>query len=162
MQVRDAQMEDADEACLVIRRSITELCHCDHLRDASTLTMWLANKTGENMRRWIDQNHVIVAIEGKAIIGVAAIRNSGEIMLNYVSPDARFRGVSKALVARLETIASGLGLSAVTLQSSATARKFYLSAGYTEKGLPVKGFGATFGYPMAKQLSSRANAAVGS
>ena len=47
MQVRDAQMEDAEEACLVIRRSITELCHFDHLRDASTLAMWLADKTGD-------------------------------------------------------------------------------------------------------------------
>ena len=152
MQVRDAQMKDADEACLVFRRSITELCHCEHLGDASTLAMWFAKKTGENMRRWINQNHVFVAIEGKAIIAVGAISNFGEIMLNYVSPDARFRGVSKALIERLETIASELELPVVTLQSSATTRKLYLSAGYRENALPVKGFGVTFGYPMAKQL----------
>ncbi len=37
MQVREAYVEDADEACGVIRRSIAELCHADHKGDASTL-----------------------------------------------------------------------------------------------------------------------------
>ncbi len=153
MKIRKAHAEDADEACRIIRRSITELCHADHQGDAHTLTLWLANKTAENMCRWINQNHVFVATEGSTILGVGAIRNSGEIMLNYVSPDARFRGVSKALVARLEAQASELGVDVVTLQSSATARQFYFSAGYRQTGPPVKGFGKTLGFPLAKQLS---------
>jgi hypothetical protein len=43
-----------------------------------------------------------VAEEGKTILGVAAMDASGKITLNYVSPEARFRGVSKALVLQLE------------------------------------------------------------
>ena len=35
------------------RRSIIELCHADHRGDGSTLSQWLANKTADNMRRWI-------------------------------------------------------------------------------------------------------------
>jgi len=154
MQIRKANAEDADQACQVVRRSIAELCQADHQGDAHTLTLWLANKTAESMRRWITQNHVFVATEGKTILGVGAIRSSGEIMLNYVSPDARLRGVSKALVARLEAQASESGADVVTLQSSATARQFYRCAGYAGTGPPVKGFGITLGYVMAKRLSS--------
>jgi GNAT superfamily N-acetyltransferase len=156
MKIRKAQIEDADEACLVVRRSIVELCHTDHQADAPTLALWLANKTAENMRKWMDQSHVFVATDGSTILGVGSIRGSGEIMLNYVSPDARFRGVSKALMERLEAQASELGVDVVILQSSATARQFYLAAGYTETGPPTKGFGRTLGYPMSKRLSTPA------
>ena len=48
------------------------------------------------------QSHVVVAEEAETILGVAAMNNSGKITLNYVSPDARFRGVSTALMQRLE------------------------------------------------------------
>jgi GNAT superfamily N-acetyltransferase len=153
MQVREACMEDADEACRVVRRSITELCHADHKGDAPTLALWLANKTAENMRRWIDQNHVFVAIEGDVVVGVGSIRGSGEIMLNYVSPDFRFRGVSKALVGQLEARASDLAVETITLLSSGTARQFYLAVGYKENGPPIRGYGKTLGHSMAKQLT---------
>lgn len=88
----------------------------------------------------------------KKAAGVGAIRSSGEVMLNYVSPDARFRGVSKAIVARLEAQACERGVDVVTFQSSATARQFYLAVGFRETGPPVEGFGITLGYPMSKRL----------
>ena len=152
MQVRQATIEDAEEACRVIRRSITELCHADHHGDAPTLTVWLANKTADNMRRWIGQHHAFVATEGDPIVGVGVIKGLGEIILNYVAPEARFRGVSKALVSQLEARASALGVATITLQSSATALEFYLAAGYRADGPPTKGFGKTFCHPMVKRL----------
>ncbi len=105
------------------------------------------------MRRWIEQNHVFVATEGGAVVGVGAISNSGEILLNYVSPDFRFRGISKALVRRLEARASELAVETVTLLSSETARQFYLASGYCENGRPTKGFGMTLAQPMTKRLA---------
>src|ERR1700734_4557945 len=45
MDVREARFEDADEACLVMRRSIAELCGADHHGDPPLLAAWLANKT---------------------------------------------------------------------------------------------------------------------
>jgi hypothetical protein len=56
-------MEDAEESCAVIQHSITELCQVDHRGDAPTIALWLANKTAENMRRWIAQTYVFVATE---------------------------------------------------------------------------------------------------
>ena len=104
--------EDAEAACVVLRRSITELCRDDYRGDASTLAAWLANKTPEHVRTWIGNpdNCVLVADDGGAILGVAAMQSTGRISLNYVSPDARFRGVSKALMRALEAKATSAGI----------------------------------------------------
>ena len=152
MHVRDACEQDAEQACSVVRRSIVELCSVDHRGDRGTLDLWLANKTAANMRRWIREHRVLVAADADAILGVAAMTSSGEIMLNYVSPDARFRGVSKALVRGLEVRAANLGIERLTLKSTATAVRFYRSIGYTESGAPLQGFGISMGQPMQKRL----------
>jgi GNAT superfamily N-acetyltransferase len=152
MHVRDACEQDADAACAVLRRSISELCTLDHRGDAATLDAWLANKTPDNVRAWIAMNHVLVAVEGSAILGVAAMSASGEVLLNYVSPDARFRGVSKALIAAIEARAASHGIPRLTLLSTATALRFYRAAGFGESGPPRKGFGITKGQPMQKRL----------
>ena len=132
MEIRVARTEDAEQACRVLRRSIQELCHADHNGDATRLADWLFNKTPENVAAWIrnPQSFVFVATEGETILGVAAMTRTGKITLNYVSPDARFRGISKALIDRLEAQARELGLDCCTLNSSETARRFYLSLGY--------------------------------
>jgi N-acetylglutamate synthase-like GNAT family acetyltransferase len=97
---------------------------------------------------------MFVATDDEAIVGVASVTTSGEITLNYVSPDARFRGVSKALLKRLEAKAAELGNERCVLTSTVTARLFYLSAGYEEQGFPVSGFFTSLSCRMAKQLSS--------
>ncbi len=152
MEIRRASADDAQEACAVVRRSIVELCHPDHQGDPPTVAAWLANKTAENMRRWIAHSHVFVAVEHDRILGVGAIVPSGGITLNYVAPDARFRGISKSLLRRLEQQAAEIGAEAVTLHSTATAHRFYGAAGYRDAGPPLKGFGLTSGYPMTKRL----------
>ena len=154
MRIRKAREEDAEAACVVLRRSITELCRDDYRGDAPTLAAWLANKTPENVRAWIGEpnSHVLVADDNGTILGVAAIQSTGRISLNYVSPDARFRGVSKALMRALEAKASELGLATCTLESTETARRFYLSMGYSEAGPSIPGFGVGICYPMTKAL----------
>jgi GNAT superfamily N-acetyltransferase len=156
MKVRQAREEDAEAACVVLRRSITELCRADYRGDGATLAAWLANKTPENVRTWIDNphSHMLVADDGGVILGVAAIQSSGRISLNYVSPDARFRGVSKALMRGLEARALELGVAACTLESTETARQFYLSMGYREAGPTTAGFGLGVCHPMIKLLAS--------
>jgi GNAT superfamily N-acetyltransferase len=72
-----------------------------------------------------------------------------------VSPDARFRGVSKALMRALEDGARELGLPACSLESTETARRFYLSIGYSEAGPPTQGFGVSLCHPMVKTLAPR-------
>jgi N-acetylglutamate synthase-like GNAT family acetyltransferase len=130
LNIRQASIEDAPEACAILRRSIAELCHADHGGDQILMGKWLSNKTVENVTQWIMKSHVIVAEEVGTILGIAAMNNSGKITLNYVSPDARFRGVSKALVQQLEAHASALGLRECVLETTQTALRFYQSLGY--------------------------------
>src|SRR5581483_3380965 len=98
--------------------------------------------TPVNVKAWIEhrQGTILVAIENGAILGVAGITADGEITLNYVSPDARFRGVSKALLSELEAKAATLGHTRCTLTSTLTARRLYRSAGYLDDGPPTAGF----------------------
>jgi len=153
MQVRPAQIVDADDAIEVVRQSIQRLCERDHKGDPATLSLWLSNKTAENMRRWIDTHAVFVAIDEERIVGVAAVRADGYVLLNYVAPEARFRGASKSLIDEIEIWASGRGIECLALDSTATALRFYQSNGWTRAGQPQPGFGVTMRNPMRKPMA---------
>lgn len=152
--IRDALPDDAAAACNVMRRSIAELCVTDHRDDPAILKGWLANKQPDIVASWIakPENSVFVAVEDGTIAAVGLITDAGEIQLNYVSPDARFRGVSRALVQAMEARAIERGNLRCHLVSTETARRFYLAAGYVEDGPPQRRFGTTSSYPMSKQL----------
>jgi len=155
MPIRDAVPEDAPAACEVMRRSISELCSADHNDDPVILALWLANKTPEIVASWIikPSNSVLVAVESGSILAVGSVTDAGEVTLNYVSPDARFRGVSRALLVALETRAQERGNQRCILLSTETAHRFYRSAGYVDDGPPQGKFGTTSSYPMSKELA---------
>ena len=156
LMIRDAVAEDTEAACNVLRRSIAELCIADHHNDPEILRGWLANKQPRIVAGWIAKpdNSLMVAVEDGAIVAVGSTTDAGEIQLNYVSPDARFRGVSRALLAALEDRALARGNSRCHLISTETARRFYLAAGYAEDGPPQGKFGTTSSYPMSKRLGA--------
>ena len=153
MQIRDAIPGDAEQACDVMRRSIIELCVPDHRNDPAILNRWLANKKLEINAAWIAQPDasMLLAIEGDAVLAVGGVTDAGEITLNYVSPDARFQGVTKALLAALEARAKERGNRSCALLSIQTAYRFYLAAGYADDGAPINKVGSP-GQPMAKEL----------
>ncbi|HLH50394.1 MAG TPA: GNAT family N-acetyltransferase [Roseiarcus sp.] len=155
MEIRRARISEAEAICAVHRRSIVELCDADHRNDPAILEAWLESKTPENVRRWIERrdNHLFVAVEGDDILAVGCVTDAGEITLNYVSPDARFRGVSKAMLAKLEATTRERGAERCTLISTQTARRFYRSAGYAEAPPQVSRFGDKASYPMTKTLA---------
>jgi GNAT superfamily N-acetyltransferase len=113
----------------------------------------LSNKTPENGGAWIARpdHSLLVAVEDGAILAVGAVTDAGEITLNYVSPDARFRGVSRTLLRALEVRAAERGNAQCTLVSTETARRFYLSSGYSETGPAVIMWGMQ-SYPISKRL----------
>src|SRR6202030_4870300 len=88
------------------------------------------------------------------ILAVGAVTDLGEITLNYVSPEARFRGVSRAVLGALEARAAERGNTRCTLISTETARRFYRAAGYVEDGPPQGKFGTVGSYPMTKRVAT--------
>ncbi len=152
--IRDAVEADAAAGSEVMRRSITELCFADHQNDPAILHGWLRNKTPDVFRSWLAQpgNSLLVAVVDHAIAAVGSVTDKGEITLNYVSPEARFRGVSTAMLSALEQRAADRGCTTIILHSTATARSFYLSRGYVEGATPAARSGTLTGYPMSKVL----------
>ncbi len=153
MEVRRAIAAEAPAICTVVRRSILELCVADHRNDATVLARWLANKTPENVVRWIENpaDAFLVAVEDGTVVGAGCIARGEVITLNYVSPDARLRGVSRAMVHAMETVSRTLGHRACKLDSTRTALRFYAAQGYQPNGEPREKFGLP-AYPMIKPL----------
>ena len=152
--VRQARTGDAAAAAAVLRASITTLCLADHGNDPQLLACWLANRTPGNVRTWIEgPGRFVVAEERGRIVGVGGASVSGEIVLNYVLPEDRFRGVSKAVLISLETHLRAQGLLRSTLFSTRTAHEFYRAMGYVETGRPHVEDGLT-AFRMFKDLSA--------
>lgn len=130
--IRLASKADAGQGIEMLRRSISELCALDHRNDPQEIRDWLGNKIIASWHLWVSNPTLDLYVADKEgeIIGVGLISKTGEILLNYVSPDARFRGVSKALLSHMEAYASSNGLLMCSLQSTKTARQFYLNQGY--------------------------------
>ncbi|MGH6935951.1 MAG: GNAT family N-acetyltransferase [Methylocella sp.] len=95
----------------------------------------------------------MLQLKVKRIVGVAAVRADGEVLLNYVAPEARFQGASKSLMHGIEVWESSSGLKWLTLESTATALRFYLSIGWIMAGPPQPGFGVTTRNPMRKPVT---------
>ena len=144
MEIRNATLEDAAAAAELLRRSITELCVADHRNDPEILAPWVRNKTPESLAAWIElpSNSVLVAVKATTLLGIRIVTDQGEITLNYVSPDARFQGVTRALLAAMEVRALARGNVVAALTSTVTARRFYLSAGYLDDPTRTDAYGA--------------------
>jgi GNAT superfamily N-acetyltransferase len=152
--VRDATAADAVAACEVLRASIAELCSPDHRHDAEILRRWLGNKTPAHFAAWLadPKISVLLAVENDAVLAVGSVRNDGEILLNYVSPAAQFRGASTALLKALERRAAERGNSHCKLVSTETAHRFYRARGYVDTGAPEGRFGTNSSYPMSRKI----------
>jgi N-acetylglutamate synthase-like GNAT family acetyltransferase len=154
MIVRQADAKDAEAALALVRRSIVELCRDDHFGDPLTLEGWLANKTLANMQAWITRlgSVVLLAEEEGLLAGVAGFTAAGDLILLYVAPEDRLKGVSKALLAACEERARAMRLPRLRLTTSFTARQFFLDRGYEVEEEEGDIFGSADGCELRKEL----------
>jgi GNAT superfamily N-acetyltransferase len=155
MHVREATLLDVEAMSRVLIASITELCGADHHGEQAAIAAWTANKSPDGVRDWFanPKGRLFVAEEDGAILGVGGFSSEGEITLNYVSPEARFRGVSKAMLAHLEAAMRTVGIDEAHLESTKTARRLYLGAGWREGGEAATRFGHVQCRAMTKHLA---------
>lgn len=157
LRIRPARPGDASAVSAVLCASIRELCDADHRNDPEAIDRWLANKTPEQVGHMISAGGMFVAIESDRIVAVGAVdpvdseTNTGRISLNYVAPDHRFKGVSRALLSAMEQTLASAGARVGLVTSTATARRFYRSAGWIDAG-PGKPGRWIVGFPMTKAL----------
>ncbi len=153
--VRTATSDDADAACAAVRRSITEVCGPDYDHEEPVMSDWLANKTPDNFRGWIEAPDAfsIVAVSGAGdVVGFGRISRAGWVQMCYIVPEALHQGYGKALLQTMERQAVQWGLDTIGLKSSITAKAFYERNGYRLTG-EAKMFGRTLGdFPFAKEL----------
>lgn len=153
IRIRLAQWSDRFDCAQVLTASIRELCIDDHKNRPEVLARWLENKTPVALGRWIrgDKATLWVAQLEAEVAGVGAIDDGRSVLLNYVSPRHRFRGVSRALLAHMEDALRASGVLRGTLTSSATAHRFYRDAGWVDIGSPDLWLTMP-GFPMEKDL----------
>jgi GNAT superfamily N-acetyltransferase len=151
--IRPAYADDAAEAARLICASICGLCQADHGGLPDIIARWTANKTPGQMRRWTERGPltILVALRDAQMVGVGATIDDREIALNYVDPEARFSGVSAALLAAMEERLVLAGACRAQLTSTLTARPFYMARGWRPSGEPVSEFGLA-GFPLEKTL----------
>ena len=155
MFVRSANREDAQAVVALLRRSILELCVADHGNNPIKVEGWLENKTEDRFAIWLNNDQLIkaVAVRDGEIAGFGMATVSGEILLNYVSPDHRFGGVSTAILSSLEESLAARGVKELVLSSTETAHAFYLARGWRDHGAPTVENGMK-SYPMKKSLGA--------
>lgn len=153
--IRIAIPSDAEAACVVVRKSITESCTDDHRGNDAVLAAWLANKTPEHMTGWIalPDAFAVVAESAGTVVGFALMNLRGDIRLCYVLPEAQRRGLGRAMMTALEEEATRLNLTEITLESTTTAHDFYRALGFVDSGLPRTSLSVT-AQPMRKLLAT--------
>lgn len=155
-QLRPATVDDAADACSVIRTSILACCHDDHRGDPAVVDAWLRNKTPECLRGVISAPNafsLVAHVDGETV-GFASALTTGVVTLCYVVPSVRFAGVGKALLSAIENHAIQTGVETLRLESTRTARTFYLRNGFVAQGPSVLAFGME-GLPMGKRLRTK-------
>lgn len=151
--IRRASPLDTAEISNVLIASITQLCAADHQDDPEKLAAWTRNKSPDGVAAMLANPDIVMLVAERdgRVVAVGAVTRSGEVALNYVAPEARFSGVSKALLGALEAELAGLGFAEGRLEATATARAFYTAAGWIAEGPQASGRMVN-GYPMRKIL----------
>jgi GNAT superfamily N-acetyltransferase len=151
--IRTARPEDAPEIAGLLVRSIREICGPDYNNDEELLDFWCSNKTNDKIASWIQipDNYWIVAIEDDRIVGVGTLSTKGTIDLCYLLPEYVRKGIGTLILNALIANARMLGLFRITLESTRTAKEFYLRNGFEVMG-ETKCAGRIPGYSMEKYL----------
>lgn len=153
IRIRPAEAGDVPAMSAVLIASITELCAADHRGDPKAIAAWTANKTAAGVAAMLEApaNRLFVAERNGAIAAVGCVIGKDEIGLNYVHPAHRFRGVSRTLLAAMETHMRGSGATEGRLKSTITAHAFYRANGWLDTG-PLYGGRYIDAYRMVKPL----------
>lgn len=79
----------------------------------------------------LGQNLTILALQQAKIIGFASFKNNQFLDMLYVHPDFSGQGVGGYLLEAIEKLGAHRGVKKITLESSDTAKDFFIARGYS-------------------------------
>lgn len=128
--LRRAIAADAPAIWAVRAGAIRQTCRSHY--PAELLERWASSPLPDTFQSRIENEYFIVGTAGSRVAGFAALKVSGaEIEAVFVAPDAGRRGLGRALLADLETVARQSGLQSLSLNASLNAVPFYCAVGYS-------------------------------
>ena len=136
IHVRRYHAHDAQRCADVVRAAVTGMEELD----AAARTLILDHATVHLLGAELLHLVAVVAVQGDAIVGVAAL-DQDEIKRVYVHPSAQRKGAGRAMIALLEREAADRGLRAVHVVAGVDAAPFYTRLGYQRlhSGVHVNG-----------------------
>ena len=151
--IRRARIDEAAAIAELIRASITDLCVADHGGDQAKIDKWLENKTEDQILSWLKRDELFIFVmDGVGRLNAAGCHDTrGVVLMNYIAPDQRLKGLSSAMLAHLEASMLANGLAEGRLVSTATACQFYKKRGWQAYGEQMPCMGVA-GQPMRKTL----------
>ena len=131
LQIRPATVFDVFDMSRILTASIRELCHADHLGDAARIADWTADKSPDQIRKWVGgPGRYWLAIQNGAAAGVGGIAPGGVVSLLYTCPPAAGLGAGSAMLSHLETQLQEAGCREGRLNATRTALEFYRARGW--------------------------------
>ena len=130
-RIRDYDPGDLDGVIRVFVDAIRLVARKDYNPDQ--IAAWSAVDRDEWARWRLTRPTFVAEVDGE-IIGFSDLENDGHLDMMFVAPHQQRRGVSKALLARVERQARMLGLTFVYAEASKTARPFFESQGFAVTG----------------------------
>jgi putative acetyltransferase len=132
LTIRPLGPQDAENFLRLHHAAVHDTASADYAPDI--LDAWSGPVNAERIasyNRNAGEEVRIGAFDGGIMAGLGVLApQTGELRACYVHPDYGRMGVGRKIVDALETIAAGMGLGSLTLDSSITAEKFYASLGY--------------------------------
>jgi GNAT superfamily N-acetyltransferase len=127
--IRQYQPEDAAACC----RLIYACLEADPSLPCSLRDKMLRLETPQSMNERAKLFYISVYESGNQISGVAGL-DMNEIRLLYVSPEQQHRGIGRALLDHLKSMAPAALFSDIFVYTTAQAAGFYKAYGFVEQG----------------------------
>ncbi len=123
-------------ACFSIRREAI-LARCTGFYPRRDLAIWTSGAMSEAFVRRVAEHFHVAVVDGQ-IVGTGMIDlATGKIDAVFVLPGYMGRGVGRALMEHLESLALGAGLGSIHLESTLNAAAFYRSLGFEGEGQSI-------------------------